>query len=151
MTSLGVRCRAARSASKAIEAIRASRASSVRRPLATARRVDAPDRRAGALERLGRRVDQAHREAGVGKDHRDAAAHRARADDGGAFDRRPAGAVQVSLGHRLKGTSMISEVRPVAAELHAKLERFMREVFEPGEKLYWEQHRARRPLDDSAR
>jgi acyl-CoA dehydrogenase len=37
---------------------------------------------------------------------------------------------------------MISEVRPVAAELHAKLERFMREVFEPGEKLYKEQQRA---------
>jgi acyl-CoA dehydrogenase len=37
---------------------------------------------------------------------------------------------------------MISEVRPVAAELHARLERFMREVFEPGEKRYWEQHRA---------
>jgi len=26
---------------------------------------------------------------------------------------------------------MISEVRPAAAELHAKLERFMRDVFEP--------------------
>jgi acyl-CoA dehydrogenase len=37
---------------------------------------------------------------------------------------------------------MISEVRPAAAELHAKLERFMRDVFEPGERLYWEQHRA---------
>jgi acyl-CoA dehydrogenase len=36
---------------------------------------------------------------------------------------------------------MISEVRPAAAELHAKLERFMREVFAPGEKRYREQHR----------
>ena len=37
---------------------------------------------------------------------------------------------------------MISEVRPVAAELHDRLEGFMREVFEPGEKRYWAQHRA---------
>jgi acyl-CoA dehydrogenase len=37
---------------------------------------------------------------------------------------------------------MISEVRPAAAELHARLERFMRDVFVPGERRYWEQHRA---------
>jgi acyl-CoA dehydrogenase len=37
---------------------------------------------------------------------------------------------------------MISEVRPAAAELHERLERFMCDVFVPGERRYWEQHRA---------
>jgi acyl-CoA dehydrogenase len=37
---------------------------------------------------------------------------------------------------------MTTEVRPAAAELQAKLERFMREVFAPGERRYREQQRA---------
>jgi acyl-CoA dehydrogenase len=37
---------------------------------------------------------------------------------------------------------MVAEVRPEVAALHAKLERFMREVFTPGELTYYEQHRA---------
>jgi acyl-CoA dehydrogenase len=37
---------------------------------------------------------------------------------------------------------MLIDVRPRVAELHARLEAFVREVVEPGERRYWEQHAA---------
>jgi hypothetical protein len=70
--------------------------------LGHARRVNPVDRRARPFERFGGCVDQAHGDARIGKKGGNPAAHRARADDGGAFDRRRGGAVQVSLGHPRK-------------------------------------------------